>query len=50
MRSDRYNYLDIGANPTMYDHFNTDRYAVWNRLFPLNSAEQHSEAEEDEIC
>lgn len=35
MHSDQYNYLDIGENPTMKDHLNTDRYAVWNQLFPL---------------
>lgn len=49
MHSDQYNYLDIGANPTMNDHLNTDRYAIWNRLFPLNGEEPHRKTEEDEI-
>lgn len=35
--------------PTMNNHLNTDRYAIWNRLFPLNDEERHCETEEDEI-
>lgn len=49
MHSDQFNYLDISANPTMNHNLNTDQYAIWNRLFPLNGVEQHSETEEDEI-
>lgn len=50
MHSDQFNYLDIGENPTMKDHLNTDRYAIWSRIFPLNGVQSNErESKEDEI-
>lgn len=37
LQFDKSNYLDIGNDLVMKDGLNTDRYAFWDKLFPLNN-------------
>lgn len=48
MRADQFNYLDIDEFPSMRDHLNTERYSIWNRLFPIDSNTK-LEIQEDEV-
>lgn len=47
MHSDQFNYLDIDEFPTMKDHLNTDRYFIWDQLFPIDN-KRSSDIQEDE--
>lgn len=40
--------LEIDDYPIMQNHLNTDRYAIWDRLFPID-VNKKPVIEEDEI-
>lgn len=48
MHVEQFNYLDINDYPIMKDHLNTERYTVWDELFPIDSTDE-LDIEEDEI-
>lgn len=54
MHVEQFNYLDIDDYPIMKDHLNTERYTLWEKLFPIDSKIEHDiengiDIEEDEI-
>lgn len=48
MHIDQLNYLEIDDYPVMKNLLNTGRYAVWDRLFPINSKTK-LDIDQDEI-
>lgn len=48
MNANQFNYLDIDDYPTMQNNLNTDRYKIWDQLFPLDE-KKSLHTQEDEI-
>lgn len=48
MHNDQFNYLDMDDYPTMRDNLNIDRYAIWDRIFPIENIPELA-IEEDQV-
>lgn len=48
MHNEQFNYLDMDDYPTMKDNLNIDRYAIWDRLFPIENTSELA-LEEDQV-